>query len=76
MGEINEDITLTVVGKEKKFNKIIDQKNVNILDIETEENRLINLYDNNNIFVLPSYTEGYPMVLLEVFGSLKASNYI
>ncbi len=71
MGEINEDITLTVVGKEKKFNKIIDQKNVNILDIETEENRLINLYDNNNIFVLPSYTEGYPMVLLESLARLR-----
>tara|TARA_Y100000768_G_scaffold259340_1_gene197297 strand:- start:265 stop:1284 length:1020 start_codon:yes stop_codon:yes gene_type:complete len=71
MREINNDITLTVVGKEKNFNKIIDQKNVNILDIETEENRLIDLYDSNNIFVLPSYTEGYPMALLESLARLR-----
>ena len=27
--------------------------------------KLIKYYDDNNIFVLPSFTEGHPMVLLE-----------
>ena len=27
--------------------------------------KLIKHYDDNNIFVLPSYTEGHPMVVLE-----------
>ena len=29
------------------------------------EEKLIELYDNHNIFILPSFTEGHPMVLLE-----------
>ena len=27
--------------------------------------KLIKYYDDHNIFILPSFTEGYPMVLLE-----------
>lgn len=30
-----------------------------------DRNKIISLYDNHNIFVLPSYTEGAPKVILE-----------
>ena len=65
MKKVKQDITLSVVGMEKSSDKKNEQKNVNIYEIETLEEKLINYYDEHNIFVLPSYTEGYPMVILE-----------
>ena len=32
---------------------------------ESNKTKLIKYYDDHNIFVLPSFTEGHPMVLLE-----------
>ena len=63
--DLEKDISLSIVGMEKEVNKTIKQQNVNILEIETSEEKLIELYDNHNIFILPSFTEGHPMVLLE-----------
>tara|TARA_A100001011_G_scaffold34199_1_gene32625 strand:+ start:507 stop:1538 length:1032 start_codon:yes stop_codon:yes gene_type:complete len=73
MKEINEDITLSVVGMEKfsEINNKNKQKNINIYQIETSEEKLIKYYDEHNIFVLPSYTEGYPMVVLESLARLR-----
>ena len=65
MKDFKKDISLSIVGMEKEVNKTLKQENVNILEIETSEEKLIELYDNHNIFILPSFTEGHPMVLLE-----------
>jgi glycosyltransferase involved in cell wall biosynthesis len=59
------DINLSIVGAEKTIAKKINQNNVKIFEIENNEKKLINFYDNHNIFVLPSFTEGHPMSLLE-----------
>ena len=58
-------VSLTIVGKEKNDTKNIYEEGISILDIETDEKRLIKIYDEHNIFVLPSYTEGQPMVIHE-----------
>ena len=59
------DINLSIVGAEKSTDKKINQNNVKIFEIESNEKKLINFYDTHNIFVLPSFTEGHPMSLLE-----------
>ena len=59
------DISLTIVGAEKKTTYNINQSNIKVKQNENNKIKLIKLYDDHNIFVLPSFTEGYPMVLLE-----------
>ena len=59
------DISLTIVGAEKKTTYNINQSNIKIQQNLNNKIKLIKLYDDHNIFVLPSFTEGHPMVLLE-----------
>jgi len=68
---INENISLSVVGAEKNSKNIVDQKNVNFYEIETNQKKLIKYYDEHNIFILPSFTEGYPQALLEALARLR-----
>jgi glycosyltransferase involved in cell wall biosynthesis len=59
------DISLTLVGAEKNTSYKINQSNIKIQLTQSNKARLIKYYDDHNIFVLPSFTEGHPMVLLE-----------
>ncbi len=59
------DIFLTIIGAEKESSNKINQSNIKIYPTQSNKTKLIKHYDDNNIFVLPSYTEGHPMVLLE-----------
>jgi|TARA_B110000967_G_C18780254_1_gene507872 glycosyltransferase involved in cell wall biosynthesis len=61
----NSEIALSVVGAEKNLLTKINQSNVNVYEIEKNKQKLIKYYDDHNIFILPSFTEGHPMVLLE-----------
>ena len=67
----NNKITLSIVGAESNFQQIYKdirwecQKNVTVYETESNKQKLIKFYDNHNIFILPSFTEGHPMVLLE-----------
>ena len=60
-----KDISLTIVGAEQGVSTNRNQSNVKILGIEKNKHKLIKHYDNHNIFILPSFTEGYGMVILE-----------
>ncbi len=59
------DIYLTIVGAEKNTSYKINQSNINIQLTQSNKAKLIKYYDDHNIFILPSFTEGHPMVLLE-----------
>ncbi len=59
------DISLTIVGAEKNTSYKINQSNINVQLTQSNKVRLIKYYDDHNIFILPSFTEGHPMVLLE-----------
>ena len=65
------NLSLSIVGAEKNsFNQIV-QNNVHVYGIESNEQNLIKFYDDSNVFVLPSYTEGHPMVLLEALSRFR-----
>ena len=59
------DIFLSIVGAEKGSSYNINQSNLKILPNQSNKSKLIKYYDDHNIFILPSFTEGHPMVLLE-----------
>ena len=59
------DISLTIIGAEKGSSNKINQSNIKIFPTQSNKTKLIKYYDDHNIFVLPSFTEGHPMVLLE-----------
>ena len=59
------DISLTIVGAEKGTSYNLNQSNIKILPNENNKTKLIKYYDDHDIFILPSFTEGHPMVLLE-----------
>ncbi len=59
------DLSLTIVGEEKNTTHNINQNNIFVIKNENNKKNLINFYDNHNIFILPSFTEGHPMALLE-----------
>ena len=59
------DIFLTIIGAEKENSYKINQSNIKILPTQNNKTKLIKHYDEHNIFILPSFTEGHPMVLLE-----------
>ena len=59
------NISLTIVGAEKQSSYKINQSNIKIQLTQNNKAKLIKFYDDHNIFVLPSFTEGHPMVLLE-----------
>jgi len=59
------NISLTVVGEEKNTVNTINQNNVIVKKNENNKEKLIKFYDDHDIFILPSFTEGHPMALLE-----------
>ena len=60
-----KNISLTVVGAEKGTESYLNQSNVKIYKTQTSKLKLMKFYDDHNIFVLPSFTEGHPQVILE-----------
>ena len=69
--ENKTNLRLSIVGAEKNTSTLITQSGVNIYEVENNEQNLIKFYDEHNIFILPSYTEGHPMVLLEALSRLR-----
>ena len=60
---INLNYELNIVGLKKKI--ISSNDKVKLLNEVNSTKKIISFYDKCNIFVLPSYTEGAPKVILE-----------
>ena len=67
----NTDINLTIVGEDEKKIEKKNYKNIKFIQIVNDQEKLIDLYDMHSIFILPSFTEGQPMVLLESLSRLR-----
>jgi glycosyltransferase involved in cell wall biosynthesis len=63
---------LTIAGTEKKLiDKKYLNKNIHYIGPVIRSQDLIDLYDSSRIFILPSYTEGFPKVISEALARLK-----
>jgi len=60
---------LSIVGDGDKINFKNDK--VKIFNQTSNLNKIIKFYDQNNIFILPSFTEGSPKVILESLSRLR-----
>lgn len=61
----NSNLELSIITAEKKTQLENIHKNVSVESFENYEDSIIKFYDKNNIFILPSFTEGHPQVLDE-----------
>ena len=61
--QVKLDIELSIVADPKNL-KVIN-KNIKLFGYISDVQSLINVYDNHNIIVLPSFTEGQPYILDE-----------
>ena len=61
--QIKFDVHFSIVGNSE--NKNILNKNIKFLGYISDEQALINVYDNHNITILPSFTEAFPYVVDE-----------
>lgn len=60
---------LNIVGAGEKIN--FQSSIININPPLSKTSKIINLYDNNQILILPSFTEGHPQVMLEALARLR-----
>ena len=70
--KIKGDAQVSIIGKTKnlslqqKFKNLIkDSKNIKFPGYISDRKKLIETFDNHNILILPSYTEGQPYVVDE-----------
>ena len=61
--KIDSDIDLSIVGKIEKQKP--ENKRINFIGHGYDAQKIIKIYDNHNISILPSFTEAHPKVLDE-----------
>ena len=63
---------LTIVGtKKESIHREYYNKNIRFIGPVTNIKKMIHLYDSSRIFILPSYTEGFPKVISESLARLR-----
>ena len=61
--EINSDVSLSIVGKKEK--DYSNNKKVSFIGHGYDAPKLVKIYDDHNISILPSFTEAHPKVIDE-----------
>ena len=63
---------LTIVGTKRKFvDKHFYNKNIKFIGPINNAKKLIDIYDSSRVFILPSFTEGFPKVISESLVRLR-----
>lgn len=70
LSKSEENFTLNIVGTNKN-NFYCNNSNIKFYEQEIDEKKLIKFYDDCNIFILPSFTEGHPMVIYEALARFR-----
>ncbi len=66
--KMRKDFKLSIVGDSKSFK---ESSNISFIKEVSKKKEIIKMYDYHNIFILPSFTEGYPKVILESLARLR-----
>ena len=61
--KINSDVSLSIVGKKEK--DYLNNKKVSFIGHGYDAPKLVKIYDDHNISILPSFTEAHPKVIDE-----------
>ena len=69
--KIKKNMEFTIVGNDIEINKFSNDKRISVKGIISDEKELVKIYDDHNIFILPSFTEGYSMVIDEALSRLR-----
>ena len=67
--KLPQNIKLTLVGNGDNI-KITDDR-IRLINFVNNDKELISIYDNANIFILPSYTEAHPKVIDESLSRMR-----
>ena len=67
--EVKDNVQLTIVGRTENLKS--NNKKVNFLKHTHDPKELIKIYDNHNIFILPSFTEAHPKVVDEALARMR-----
>jgi len=67
--KININANLSVVGKSE--NKNLNYEKINYIKYVSDTSSLIKIFDEHNIFILPSFTEAHPKVIDESLARLR-----
>tara|TARA_Y100000590_G_scaffold142531_1_gene163609 strand:+ start:26366 stop:27394 length:1029 start_codon:yes stop_codon:yes gene_type:complete len=63
--QLKFDAQLSIVGDVEKYNFSTNKQNISLLGYVADSKSLIQVYDDHNIMILPSFTEGTPYVVDE-----------
>ena len=67
--EVKVDVQLSIVGRTESLKT--NNKKVNLIGHRYDPAVLIKIYDNHNIFILPSFTEAHPKVIDESLARMR-----
>lgn len=74
VNELKMNVNLKMVGNDFKYLKKVHypkNKKIKIFGQISSNNKLIKFFDQSDIFILPSFIEAYPQVILESLSRLK-----
>ena len=71
LNKVKLDFKFSIINSESLHDKKLESNKIRIRNFQNRDDSIIGIYDDHNIFILPSYTEGHPQVLDESLSRLR-----